>query len=214
MKGLHDITEQIDNELDEKDTVREVAIKSSRAVIRLSSAAIRSIHRNEDYRGKIMEAKEEALSLRGLLNEHPDLYHAGFVENALQELVEACLLIAVIEGSELPGHKDLSVTGTVYLLGLSDLVGELRRLALEAMRRGEISEAEEYLAKMEDIYDNIMRFDYPNALVAIRRKQDIARSLIEKTRGEIAVASRAQSLEAKIDELRSELEGRQPPRNP
>jgi len=64
---------------------------------------------------------------------------------------------------------------------------------------------ERYLEKMERILDSLMRFDYPTALVALKRKQDVARSLIEKTRGEVAVASRSQELADKLDAVRDKL---------
>ena len=53
---------------------------------------------------------------------------------------------------------------------------------------------------MEDIFTALMRFDYPDAILPIRRKQDIVRSLLEKTRGEVAVATSARKLHAKIEE--------------
>ena len=58
---------------------------------------------------------------------------------------------------------------------------------------------------MEDIYTALMRFDYPDAIVAVRRKQDIARSLLEKTRGEVAVAASAMNLQGKLEELLKKL---------
>ena len=61
------------------------------------------------------------------------------------------------------------------------------------------------LENMENIYDQLMRFDHPSAIVPIRRKQDVARTLIEKTRGEIAVATRGKVLEDKISGLEGKL---------
>jgi len=46
-----------------------------------------------------------------------------------------------------------------------------------------------------------MRFDYPDAIVAVRRKQDVARSLLEKTRGEVAVSASAMNLQRKLEEV-------------
>ena len=85
------------------------------------------------------------------------------------------------------------------------MVGELRRLALDSLIEGDVENAHDFLRKMEAIYDTIIQFDYPSALVSIRRKQDIARSLIEKTRGEIAVASRGSALEKKIEDMEKRL---------
>ncbi|HIJ16733.1 MAG TPA: RNA-binding protein, partial [Thermoplasmata archaeon] len=64
-----------------------------------------------------------------------------------------------------------------------------------------VMRANYFLDRMEDLYTALMRFDYPDAIVAVRRKQDVARSLLEKTRGEVAVAASAMNLQGKIDEL-------------
>ena len=205
MRNLDAIMEEIETELDEKDAVRELALKSSRAITRLAGRALRGLYRSENPTEPLNDAKEEASKLRALLAEHMDLFHSGFVENAFQELCEACITISLVNGEDLPRPRELGVTNSSYILGLGDSVGELRRFALEALRSGKIDEAVSYLGMMEEIYSALMRFDYPTALVAIKRKQDIARSLLERTRGEIAVASRGRQLEKKIEELEKKL---------
>ncbi|TMH84513.1 MAG: hypothetical protein E6H44_14960 [Betaproteobacteria bacterium] len=119
--------------------------------------------------------------------------------------LERLVVHSILEGEQLPGPRDIGVTDTAYLLGLGDVVGELRRFSLEHLRRGDIKLASSFLEKMERILDALMRFDYPTALVALKRKQDIARSLIEKTRGEVAVAARSQELADKLDAVRGKL---------
>jgi translin len=202
VKNLDEVIGDIETRLDEKDEVRELAIKSSRTIARLSGSAIQGMHRGQDVLATLNETREEVMKLRSLLDEHPDLFHAGFVENAMQEACESFLLHAIAEADRLASPKELGVTDTSYLLGLGDVVGELRRFALEHLRRGEIPLASAFLEKMERILDALMRFDYPTALVALKRKQDIARSLIEKTRGEVAVAARNQALADKLDAVR------------
>ncbi len=205
VKNLDDVIEEIESRLDEKDEVRELTIKSSRTIARLSGSAIQGMHRGQNVGGALQETREEILKLRSLLKDHPDLYHTGIVENAMQEACEAFLVHSILEGEQLPGPRDIGVTDTAYLLGLGDVVGELRRFSLEHLRRGDIKLASSFLEKMERILDALMRFDYPTALVALKRKQDIARSLIEKTRGEVAVAARSQELADKLDAVRGKL---------
>jgi translin len=163
------------------------------------------MHRGQDAGPQVQEIREEVLKLRSLLHDHPDLYHTGTVENAMQEACEAFFVHAILEAEGLPNPKELGVTDTAYLLGLGDVVGELRRFSLEHLRQGDIKLASGYLEKMERILDALMRFDYPTALVALKRKQDVARSLIEKTRGEVAVAARSQELADKLDAVRGKL---------
>jgi translin len=205
VKNLDEVIGEIEARLDEKDEVRELAIKSSRTIARLSGSAIQGMHRGEDVGATLRETREEVMKLRSLLEGHPDLYHAGFVENAMQEACESFLVHAILEADLLPSPKELDVTDTSFLLGLGDTVGELRRFALENLRRGDTRVAWSYLEKMERILDALMRFDYPTSLVALKRKQDIARGLIEKTRGEVAVAARSQELAEKLDAVRGKL---------
>ena len=205
VKNLDDVISEIEGRLDEKDEVRELTIKSSRTIARLSGSAIQAMHRRHDAGAALQETREEILKLRSLLKDHPDLYHTGIVENAMQEAGEAFLVHAILEQDPLPSPRDLGLTDTAYLLGLGDVVGELRRFALEHLRRGDVKLASASLEKMERILDSLMRFDYPTALVALKRKQDVARSLIEKTRGEVAVASRSQELADKLDAVRDKL---------
>ncbi len=205
MKNLDEVISEIEVRLDEKDEVRELAIKSSRTIARLAGAAIQGMHRGEESAAVLQETHEEVAKLRSLLDGHPDLIHAGFVENAMQEACEAFLVHAIVEGSKLPTPKECGVTDTAYLLGLGDVVGELRRFALTELRDGDVAAASHSLERMERILDSLMRFDYPTALVALKRKQDVARSLIEKTRGEVAVAARSHELSKKLDALHGKL---------
>ena len=205
MKNLDEVISEIEARLDEKDEVRELAIKSSRTIARLAGSAIQGMHRGDDAGAALRETHEEVAKLRSLLDGHPDLIHAGFVENAMQEACEAFLVHAIVEGELLPSPKECGVTDTAYLLGLGDVVGELRRFALTALRDGDVASASHTLERMERILDSLMRFDYPTAMVALKRKQDVARSLIEKTRGELAVAARSHELSKKLDALHAKL---------
>jgi translin len=201
MENLDEIAKEIEAELDEKDEIREVALKSSRAIMRLSGSALRQILKGEDESRNLEAARNEAHRLTGVLSGHPDIYYSGFVENAFQELTEVNILRCILRNEPLKRPKDIGVHSVSYLLGLGDVVGELRRIALDSLIEGKVQRAQDFLKNMETLYETIVQFDYPSALVAIRRKQDIARSLIEKTRGEIAVASRGRALEKKIDRL-------------
>ena len=90
------------------------------------------------------------------------------------------------------------MTPQAYVLGLGDVVGELRRLALADVVAADEKRAARHLAMMEEVLDTLLRFDYPGALVEVRRKQDVARSLVERTRGEVAVALVSARLEQRL----------------
>jgi translin len=205
MKNLEEIAERIESRLEEKDQVREVAIKSARAINRLSGSIVHLIHKGEDVRPMMHEALDETHRLRSLLEDYPEIWESGLVEGALQELAEAAILLSLVHDDELPDPDDMGITGNAYLLGMADAIGELRRFALEKLREGEVDEAKVYLEMMEEIFLVIMRFDFPDALIPIRRKQDVARSLLEKTRGDVAVAVNSARLQKKMDELSRKL---------
>jgi translin len=127
------------------------------------------------------------------------------VEDAMQELAEAAIMVSIASEDDLPTPEELGVPMSSYLMGLADSIGELRRFALDALKEGRMEDALRYLEMMEDMYQVIMRFDFPDALVAIRRKQDIARSLVEKTRGEVAVGVSSKLLGEKLTRLYDKL---------
>lgn len=201
MKNLDVVVQKLESELDEKDQIREVAIKSSRAIVRLSGSVIRSTHTKETSQAALEELKDEVSRLTSLLSEHPELSYAGYVETAFQEYAEAGIVMSILEKDDVPSPEELGVQSVPYLLGLGDCVGELRRFCLDELKAGRVRDANRFLERMEDIFVALMRFDYPDAIVAIRRKQDVARSILEKTRGEVAVSASARSLEEKLDQV-------------
>jgi translin len=205
MKNLEEIAERIESRLEEKDQVREVSIKSARAINRLSGSIVHLIHKGEDVKPLMHEALDETHRLRSLLEDYPEIWESGLVEGALQELAEAAILLALVRDEELPDPDDMGITGNAYLLGMADAIGELRRFALEKLREGDVDQAKIYLEMMEEMFLVIMRFDFPDALIPIRRKQDVARSLLEKTRGDVAVAVNSDRLQRKMDELSRKL---------
>jgi len=200
VKNLEKVVSKIEKELDEKDQVREVALKSSRAMVRLSGSTLKGMHREEDVKHLLDELRDEASRLSSLVGDHPDLVTAGYVENAFQEYAEVFIVLSLVNEGDVPSPEQLRMDSIAYLLGLGDAVGELRRFCLDSLRKGDFKRANAYLDMMEDIFTSLMRFDYPDALVAIRRKQDVIRSLLEKTRGEVAVATASGRLQARLEE--------------
>ena len=67
---------------------------------------------------------------------YPDMYDAGYTQDALKELVEAHVLYAFVRGADVPGPGELGVPFAAYLNGLAEAASELRRFALDLIRLG------------------------------------------------------------------------------
>lgn len=120
--------------------------------------------------------------------DHGARVDASLARDAFQEASEALLLAAIVAGRPLPAPGDIGVDVESYLLGLGDVVGEVRRLALDRLAADDLDRAESYLELMASLYHTLMRFDTTRAIVPLKPKQDTARSLLERTRGEVVMA--------------------------
>ncbi|MGQ9582413.1 MAG: hypothetical protein ACUVV6_02745 [Thermoplasmatota archaeon] len=205
LEGLEAIVRRIDAQLSSKERAREQTLVLSREMVRTCASAIRNL-RNKQRSAKLLaSARVLAVRLRAATSAYPELFASGTVENALQELAEAFIIDAIVNGRPLPPPEAINCTPTAYILGVGDAIGELRRMAQDALRRGELSRAEELLRTMEGLFSALNMFDYPDAIVPLKHKQDVARSLIEKTRGEVAVSVRGRELERKLAALEKVL---------
>jgi translin len=185
------MSKEFQRRFDEKMRAREVALPSSRRAIRYSANAIRAIHRGElDEAGRLMDEARKALEEgEAAVTDHPDVRFAGFLHDAQKEYAEARLTDAVVTGRDLPGPDELGVTLAAYLNGMAETVGEARRSVLDLLRRGEEARAEDLLRSMDDLYDLLVTMDYPDAITGnLRRSTDVARAIIEKTRGDLSVS--------------------------
>ena len=157
----------------------------------------------------LAEARKLAGLLTGGLAKHPDLFYAGYTQDALKEFVEANVTCALIQNQPLQTPDELGVTGFTYLNGLAEVVGELRRRTLDILRHGYSQEAERLLGIMDDIYSVLVTMDYPDAITnGLRRQTDLARSIIEKTRGDVTFSLRGEHLEQAIGRLERGTERR------
>jgi translin len=210
MQNLEEISEQIRHTFDVRTAARDQALAQARMLTRHCSQAIRAVHRGEEpaMLEQLEQAHKLAETLRLSLSDHPDLYYAGYTQDALKEFVEANVTCALIQGKDLPGPVELQAEHATYLNGLAEVVGELRRRCLDILRHGYSSEAERLLTQMDDIYAVLVTMDYPDAITnGLRRQTDIARSIIEKTRGDITFSLRGEYLTKAISQLSSQISG-------
>jgi translin len=198
LSSLKTVLKEVKKELTQKDKVRENAQESMRKATSLSKQAILLIHqkRLEDAKKLVENAKEVISRLQDLANDYPEIIYSGMFSAALQEYSEANIFLGLIEESQFVSPKDINVPAVDYVLGLADVVGEYRRLALDALREGDVEKGEKCLEIMDEIYIELMAMDETYMLVpGLRRKCDVARRIIETTRGDITQEVRRKSLE-------------------
>jgi len=140
------------------------------------------------------------------LSNHPELLYSGFLANALSEFAEASIFIAIIQNMEIPTHQDLKIPPIPYLQGLGDVVGELRRKAIEYLGEWRIDKAEEILKVMDSIHVVLKSLDYPEALIpGIRHKADVAKRLTEDLRTMITDIKTRKRLIQELKEFRESI---------
>lgn len=198
MENLDDIAERIRQAFEAKNTARDEALRRSRELIRRCANTIRATHRAEfEEAGQLLAtAHQAAAELVECVADYPDLYYAGYTQDALKELAEASITYALITDRPLPDPDELEIEYAPYLNGLGEAVGELRRHVLDIIRRGQTERAEEMLAAMDDVYAVLVTMDFPDAITRrLRRTTDVVRGVLERTRGDLTMAMRQDKLQ-------------------
>jgi translin len=212
MDTLDSISERVHRVFDARTQARDQALGQARLLTRHAAHAIRAIHRSEGdlAHEHLQEARGLVEAIKAGLREFPDLYYAGYTQDALKEFSEASITVALIENRPLPDPEGLQVEYATYLNGLAEVTGELRRRCLDILRQGYSEEAERLLACMDDIYATLVTLDYPDAITnGLRRQTDLVRGIVERTRGDLTVSLREQHLEQSLAQLTVLLSGRQ-----
>ncbi len=210
MQKLEQIAEHIRREFDEQNAARDRALAQARALTRQCALSIRAVHRQETdvMQGHLDEAARLAAELRTGLEPYPDLYHSGYTQDALKEYAEASITCALILHQPLPTPQELGLLPHTYLNGLAESVGELRRRILDILRHGYSEEVETLLGHMDDIFSVLVTMDYPDAITyGLRRQTDVARSIIERTRGDVTFSLRGEHLERSISRIIGQVSG-------
>jgi translin len=201
--GLDRLAEDLRLRFDRRMQARERALSASRRGVRSCANAIRALHRGDaDLARSLMDDAKAAIE-DGLaaVREHPDIRFAGYLQDAQKEYAEARITEALLTASDrLPAPEDLGVDDAPYLNGMAEAIGEGRRFALDLLRQSDVESAERVLNAMEDLYSVLVSMDYPDAITGnLRRTTDVARSLIEKTRGDVTTAIGQRDLREALD---------------
>ena len=209
MDRLDEICEKIRQDFEAKTARRDLVLGQTRELTRHASLAIRAIHREDEGEAnqELAACQSLAQQLCAILKEdYPDLYFSGYTQDALKEYCEAELTVALIRGRSLPSPEDLGVESPAYINGMTETLGELRRRCLDLLRPGYSTEVERLLECMDDVFTQLVTMDYPDAITdGLRRRTDLARGIIERTRADITVSFRQNELEDALSRLSKQL---------
>lgn len=197
-----EISRALQAEAQTMHAAREVGLAKCRALTQTAAKCIRHIHRRQfdEARSLLMAAKEIAEDARKALLPHGPLYHAGYLHDAEKELVEAAAVLAIVHREPYPAPAELGVGLMAYLNGMGEAASECRRYVLDEMRAGNLAEAERVLAEMDAIYEELITFDFSDAMTGgLRRTCDALRAVIERTRSDLTMTTSQQEL---VKELR------------
>jgi len=210
MDRFANITENARKIFDERTAARDRALTQARQLTRLCAHTIRAIHRSESQSAHelLAEAHELVQQIQKDLAGFPDLYFAGYTQDAIKEFSEASLTCAIIENTAWPTPEDLGIEYNTYINGLAESIGELRRRCLDILRQGYSEDAERLLTAMDDIYDFLVTMDYPDAVTnGLRRQTDLVRGIIERTRADLTMSLREQHLQEALLQFEKRFPG-------
>jgi len=208
LKELDGIGERIIDYLDGKNAARDLALQRSRTMIRHCATAIRAAHRDDRdlSREHLEQARQLKVALSEELEAYPDLYHAGYTQDAFKEYAEASIVDALFSGEPLPDPDELNMEYAAYLGGLGEAAGELRRRTLDILRHSKSEEAERLLQMMDEIYGLLVTVDFPDAITGkLRRLTDVVRGIVERTRGDLTTSLRQDDLKSALLAMQDRL---------
>lgn len=193
--------------LTDYDKARERLLELTRKTVRLASWAIIQIHREQISRAKttLREAEESIAQIRDLLKERSEFRQAGYVVVAFQEFSEAKVLLSYARRKKLLSQREVDVDWMPYVLGLLDLMGELRRMTMDQLKASKPKEAQQTFESMEALFEDLLSLDRTSIVPTFRRKMDVAKKLVEATRADVVADIRRSSLEKTMKNLEKRM---------
>lgn len=183
---------------------RDRVLKDSRDVISACSRTIIYVHT-----GKMKESEKELAHAKSLLlslKKSAGGSATRYIVSPEAEFVEASAVLALAKGKQLPSMESIGASPEAYLLGLLDTVGELKRLVLDSIMQRKLAKAKHYFETMEELYATCSPLAvYDHVVNGARRKIDVARMLVEDTRGLLAEEMGRNSVSTSMARLEKKL---------
>lgn len=206
--GAQEMAEEIIGRFTVLSARRDAVLADCRQVVRRSANSIRASHRGElaEAEAELAAARDLASGLATLATDHPEIYWAGYVQDALKEVAEATIVLGILRDGAIPDPASVGVEDAAWLNGLAEAGSELRRDVLDLLRSDDIEGAVGLLELMDEIYAVLVTIDFPDAITGgLRRTTDAFRAVIERTRGDVTLTLNQRRLEAAITAFEGRL---------
>ncbi|MEM3400027.1 MAG: hypothetical protein QXP42_04320 [Candidatus Micrarchaeia archaeon] len=181
MNKLERAIKNMVEELRKLEEKQDETLREGREITRMCANAVKKIHaRDIEGAGRDLEKiKRRVGALKKVGTEFPHI-----ITQTLQEYAEIAIFLSIVKRRDVPTHEELGVDFADYILGLCDVVGELKREMLEELRAGNVKNAEYYFTKMNEIYEATLPLRFSDSILpGFRKKQDAMRYQLEQARG-------------------------------
>ncbi len=188
---LSDEVSRMESGLERRQRTLDEVNDLSRRTIRECARSITALHNSsaQEAESHLKEARAFAAKLGKL-----DSEFRYISVQAYQELAEAEILREIKASGRIPSPAELGLPEDAYLLGLMDVVGELKRSMLLSLMKGDVREAGGYFSFMQEIYDSTRGIRFPESVLPMfRKKQDTARIQLENAGSDLLKFSKART---------------------
>ena len=164
--------EKLIREIAAYDRQRELLIKKSRDVLKLSKQLIYTLHRNNlseaDRLAK--QLQKEKAELDKLTVNFKGMDAEGSYSEALQEFAEAMCYYGYAKDKRIPSSHEIKVDAEDYLGGISDLTGELTRKAVILAIEKDFKGVAAIRKIVDEIHELFLKMNLRNS--TLRKKAD------------------------------------------
>ena len=185
---LNELMTDAEEALAREEEAANLAFAQSRKIIRKTKTAIHGIHLGQRDPELIDSISSDLAVLVDSVASHPKILYGNDVESAMMEFAETVIYDYALRGEDVPSYQTLEITPAAWVMGLADSIGELRRDLLDRLMKGRTEEASAIFSRMEELADVLMVLDVKDSVAPVRRKQDIARGIMDRSRTDMTVA--------------------------
>jgi len=188
---IQSIVSQLYDSFRRKDIVREELIRYNRELTRASGLAIQNFVSNNPEKAK--EYLENALSyltkIRNIIEQYREFEGWGGISSGIEEYCEAKILEAIIKEKNIPTPEELGVAEELYILGMADVPGELKRILLIKLMDDDLEYSRHLVELIRTFYTSLVGIDFSKGQISsLRKKIDRVRYVMEQAERDLATS--------------------------